>query len=62
MTNAKYTYYEFKGFRGKVKGYTYYGTKEDLQENMELPKSWKVVKEVDREFVNEFRFKALENL
>lgn len=61
MTNANCTYYEFKGFRGKVKGCTYYGTKEDLQ-NMELPKSWKVVKEVDREFVNEFRFKALENL
>lgn len=59
MTNQNY---EFKGFRGKVKGYTYYGTEDDLQECMELPKSWKKVKNVTQEFVNDFRQKAMDNL
>lgn len=54
--------YEFRGFRGKVKGYTYYGTEEDLQECMELTKSWKKIREVSQEFVDEFRMKAMEEL
>lgn len=58
----KTTNYEFLGFRGSVKGCTYYGTEDDLKECMDLPKSWKKVKEVTQEEVDNFRNQAMEML